>query len=136
VSGSLSLRRRWLFGAAAWGAMSMPRAASWAAPRLESAREDMQRKLISLLHAPERARQVGVVYLQSPLGRLLPPIALLETVLADIGPGVSAEVIRRYVIARIRRELQEVRVISLDGWIMSPTEAQLCALSVAGWTPQ
>jgi len=134
MSGSPSLRRRWLLGAAAWGAISMWGAAPWAAPRPEITREQMRKKLISLLRTPERARQVGVLYLQSPLARMVPPVALVDTALADMGPDAGIEAIRRYVVARIRREFQEVQVISLDGWIMSPTEAQLCGLSVAART--
>jgi hypothetical protein len=136
MTGSSSLRRRWLLGAAAWGAVSMWGAAPWAAHRPEITREQMRKKLISLLRTPERVRQVGVLYLQSPLARLVPPVALVDTVLADMGPNAGTEAIRRYVVARIRRELQEVRVISLDGWIMSQTEAQLCGLSMVARTPQ
>jgi len=51
-----------------------------------------------------------------------------------MGPDAGTEAIRRYVVARIRRELQEVQVVSLDGWIMSRTEVQLCGLAAAGET--
>ena len=135
MSGSSSLRRRWLFGSVAWGAMAMWNAVVRAAPRSEAARERVRKQLISLLHAQERAQQVGVAYLQSPPGRLAPPLALTEAVLADMGPDAGTEAIRRYIVARIRREFQEVQVISLDGWIMSPTEAQLCGLAAVSGTP-
>jgi hypothetical protein len=49
-----------------------------------------------------------------------------------MGPAANKEAVRRYIAARIRRELQDAQVISLDGWIMSPTEAQLCGLAAAG----
>jgi hypothetical protein len=130
-----SLPRRWLLGAAAWGVMALKSAIPHAAPRSEDARERMRKKLVSLLHDPGRARQVGAVYLQSPPGALAAPLELAETVLGELGPNAGTEALRRYVVARIRRELQEVRVISLDGWIMSPTEGQLCALVAASRTP-
>lgn len=135
MSGSPPLRRRWLFGAMACGVMAMRSAIPLAAPRGEDARERVRKKLVSLLHNQQRARQVGAVYLQSPLGQLAPPLALAEAVLAAVGPNAGREAIRRYVVARIRQELQDVQVISLDGWIMSPTEAQLCALAAAGGSP-
>jgi hypothetical protein len=135
MSGSPSLRRRWLLGAFALGTMSMWSSGPQAAPRSENARERVRKKLVSLLHEPERARKVGAVYLRSPSGQFASPLRLTETVLAEMGPDAGNEAIRRYLVARVRRELQEVQVISLDGWIMSPTEAQLCALAAVGGTP-
>jgi hypothetical protein len=105
-----------------------------AARRPENACERVRKTLISLLHERERARKVGTVYLRSPLGHVAPPQGLAETVLANLGPDADNGAIRRHVMARIRRELQDVRVIALDGWIISPTEAQLCGLAVAGET--
>ena len=80
----------------------------------------------------EEAIRLAQLYLQSPPG---PPLGLAETVLAEMRPSAGKEAIRRYIVARIRRELQDGLVISVDGWIMSPTEAQLCGLAAAGGTP-
>jgi hypothetical protein len=135
MSAPPSLPRRWLLGAVAGGVMALKSAIPHSAPRSEDARERVRRKLVSLLHNPQRARQVGAVYLQSPLEQPAAPLALAEAVLAAVGPNAGSEAIRGYVVARIRQELQEVQVISLDGWIMSPTEAQLCALAAAGGSP-
>lgn len=134
MSGSPPLRRRWLLGAVVLGTMSMWSSGPPAAPQSENACEFMRKKLVSLLHEPERARKVGRVYLRSPPERLAPPLGLAETVLAEMGPDASTEAIRRDVVARIRRELQDVQVISLDGWIISVTEARLCALAAGGGT--
>jgi hypothetical protein len=134
MSRSPWLRRRGLLAAVAWSIMSMWGSGSQADPS-QNARERVRKKLVSLLHEPERARKVGMVYLQSPSGRLAPPLGLAETVLAELGPDASNQAIRQYIVARIRRELQDVQLISLDGWIMSPTEAQLCGLAAAGRTP-
>jgi hypothetical protein len=132
VSRSPCLRRRWLLGAAALGTISMWDAASQSALSFENVRERVRKKLVSLLHEPERARKVGMAYLKSPSGRLAPPLALAETVLAELGPDTGTEPIRLYIVERIRREFQDVQVVSLDGWIMSPTEAQLCGLATIG----
>jgi hypothetical protein len=134
MSGSPSLRRRWLLGAVALGTMSIWGSSSHAAPRCENARARVRKKLVSLLHEPERARKLGTVYLQSPFGRLAPPLELAETVLLEMGPDASTEAIRRDIVARIRRELLDVHVIGVDGWIISLTEAQLCGLAAADGT--
>lgn len=131
MNSSPSLRRRWLLGAVALGTISMwnsgPHAALWS----ENACERMRKKLVSLLHEPERARKVGAVYLRSSTGRLAAPLELAETMLAEMGPDASDEAIRREVMARIRRELRDMQVISVEGWIMSQTEARLCGLAAA-----
>jgi hypothetical protein len=134
MSGSPWLRRHLLLGAAALGTMSVWSFVSRGAPPSENASERVRKKLVALLHEPERARKAGAIYLQSPPGRLAPPLALAQTVLDEMGPDAGTEAIRRYVVARIRRELQEVQVVSLDGWIMSRTEVQLCGLAAAGET--
>jgi hypothetical protein len=129
MSGPPSVRRRWLLGALTLGTMPMWSSGPQAAPRSENACERVRRKLISLLHEPERAREVGTVYLRSPPGRFAPPLGLAETVLAEMGPDAGTEALRRDIVAHIRRELQDVQVISLDGWIISLTEARLCGLA-------
>ena len=131
MSGMPLLRRRKLLGAVGCVAVAIWSAVPWAASRSENARDRMVQKLLSLLPDWQRARQVGTVYLQSSLEQRAPPLALVETVLAAMGQNASSEAIRRYLVARIQQELQEVQVVSVDGWIMSATEAQLCALSAA-----
>jgi len=131
---TLPLPRRWFLSALALGTTAIWGSGPLDALRSENACERVRKTLISLLHERERARKMGTVYLGSALGRLAPPQGLAETVLADLGPDANNEAIRRDVIARIRRELRDVQVITLDGWIISPTEAQLCGLAVAGET--
>jgi hypothetical protein len=131
MSGMPLLRRRKILGALGCVAVAICSAVPWASSRSENAPDRMVQKLVSLLPDQQRARQVGTVYLQSSLGQSAPPLALVETVLAAMGPNASSKAIRQYLIARIQQELQDVQVVSVDGWIMSPTEAQLCALSAA-----
>jgi hypothetical protein len=109
--------------------MAMWSSGSPAAPGNENACDGIQKTLISLLHEPERARKVGSAYLRSPAARLAPPQGLAKTVLAEIGPNAGDEAVRRDLVTRIRRELETAEVISLDGWIISPTEARLCGLA-------
>jgi hypothetical protein len=128
MSGPPSLRRRWLLGAVAFGTTSVWSFGPQAALPRENACERVRKKLVSLLHEPERAREVGTVYLQE---RPAAPLGLAETVLAETGPVASSDAIRRYIVACIRRELQDGQVINVGGWIMSPTEAQLCGLAAS-----
>lgn len=93
---SLIPRRRWLIGAVALSITSI----TWspgpdATARSELLCERARKKLVSLLHEPERARKVGAVYLRSPAGRLAPPRKLVETVLAEMGPDAGTEVMPR-----------------------------------------
>lgn len=133
MSASQCVRRRWVL-AATLGAVSLWSSGIKSAPRSENASERMGKKLVSLLHEPERARRLGAVYLRSRRGQRARPLKFAETVLAEMGPHADSEALRGYVVARIRRELQDVEVISLNGWIMSPTEACLCGLAATGRT--
>lgn len=133
MSGSLCLRRRWVL-AATLGAMSLWSAGIRSASRFETASERMGKKLVSLLHEPERARKLGAVYLRSQQGQRARPLEFAETVLAEMRPDAGSAALRRYVVARIQREFQDVEVISLNGWIMSPTEACLCGLAAGNRT--
>ena len=135
MSGSLPLLRRRLFGAVALSTLSMLSSGSQAAPQPENACERMRKKLVSLLNDPESARKIGTLYLRLPTERLAPPLELAETTLAEMGEDAHREAIRHYIAARIRRELRDLQVISLDGWIMSETEARLCGLAAGGATP-
>ena len=129
MSASPSLQRRWLLGAAAFAAVSLRSFGLDAAVRCQNHFDCTRKKLLSLLDEPQRARMVGRTYLESSIARVAPPAGLVETVLAETGPDAGIEAISRYIVQRIRRELENVEVISLDGWIMSSTEAQLCGLA-------
>jgi hypothetical protein len=129
MSTAPSLRRRWLLGAAAFAAVSFRNLGLEAAVGCKSHFECTRKKLLSLLDEPQRVGRVGRAYLESPIAHVAPPAALVETVLAEMGPDAGIEPIRVYIVECIRRELQNVEVISLDGWIMAPTEAQLCGLA-------
>jgi hypothetical protein len=127
-----SLSRRSLLWAAGLAALSPGSLDPGPAIGARNTCERMRNRLVSLLHEPARASTVGAVYLQSPVGQRSPPLTLVKTVLAEMGPDAGKESMRLHIAGRIRRELHEARVISLDGWIMSPTEAWLCGLAAAG----
>ena len=81
----------------------------------------------------ESAEAVGREYLRSrPLERLLLAACRWTGVLLGLGPpegdgppgGRKVEMIRR----RIRRDFDRGRTVEVGGWILSLTEARLCAL--------
>jgi hypothetical protein len=126
------LGRRWFIAAMAFGAASSWRCRAEADRGSGRDGEQVRRKLVSLLHEPERAQRIGMIYLESRPETLAAALALIEVVLAEIGPDARREALRGYILARIRRELEKVEVVSVDGWIMSSTEAQLCGLAALG----
>jgi hypothetical protein len=128
----LSFGRRWFFSAMAVSTMSRWSGGADAALPYENQCERMRKKLVSLLPEPQRARPIGTLYLRSAIGQLAPALGLAKTVLAELGPDAGEEAIRGYIAGRIRGELQNVEVISLNGWILSPTEARLCGLVALG----
>lgn len=57
---------------------------------------------------------------------------LLELLREGLGPVIDGDdlgALRRELSAAIRRDFAAERTTSLDGWILSQTEARLCALA-------
>jgi hypothetical protein len=123
------LGRRWLLGAVVVSAISPWSGGAQADRRDEPDCERVRRQLVSLLREPEQARRLGTIYLRSPLAPRVAPLTLAQSVLAKLGPNAQREAVRDYIADRIRCELETVEVVSVDGWIMSSTEAQLCGLA-------
>lgn len=123
------LPRRGMLGAVACGGVWLCSAKLSATPPLGSDYQRVRSKLITLLPEPTQARRIGVAYLRSPLATLAPPGGLVDAVLFSVGANASAAVMRRDIAARIRLELRDVRLVSLDGWLLSETEARLCGLA-------
>ena len=78
----------------------------------------------------ESARAVGRVYLEAT-----PAEASLATLLERLDcealsrdPGDARAELR----ARHRRDFREGRTVTLDGWLLSRTEARLCAVAALG----
>lgn len=46
-------------------------------------------------------------------------------------PADAMQIDERFLLAHIRSDFERGEVVSLDGWILSRTEARLCALLVA-----
>ena len=85
-------------------------------------------RLVGIFRHQESARAVGRAYL-----RLAPEEADPARLLALIHPGDAAALaeaeLRRAVAARQREDFACRRTVLLDGWVLSRTEARLCALA-------
>jgi hypothetical protein len=127
----MSLSRRTILFAAA-GAFSL------GAPSLVTAATPSAATLLrlrALMRPRTSARALGVAYLaQFPEERdpivlarlLLPEFALSEAAMARL----DNRQLRDRVAARQRADFVQGRIVSLDGWLLSRTEARLAALSV------
>jgi hypothetical protein len=85
-------------------------------------------RLVGIFREPASARAIGRAYL-----RQAPEEADAARLLALIHPGdcaaLSASELRRAVAARQRADFAAGRTVLLDGWVLSRTEARLCALA-------
>ena len=86
--------------------------------------------LTSMLGNTESARTVGNAYLRANPNDA--DRALLEGNLSDSsarnGRCVDQRRLRSAIISRVRSDYEFGQVVRVDGWILSQTEARLCAL--------
>lgn len=91
----------------------------------------LQRVPFRLFADPANARFVGTRYL-----KFYPDRALKEFVLQDLGSDFTALALRddpaleKYIADRQRRDFSRGNTVIVDNWILSRTEASLCALAV------
>jgi hypothetical protein len=124
-------RRQFLVGAAGLGALLGVRSAGiWVSG---SRRLDGPR-LAGLLHHPESARVVGAEYLRVAEGRNTAGGLTAELIAELPAPrntlrGASDDELRHILAVGARNDFAAGRTIELDGWVMSLTEARLCAIA-------
>jgi hypothetical protein len=87
--------------------------------------------LKSMIADLESARRVGQVYLQKA-----PEEADRDRLLTQLYPGLaparhtrSPAAWRQSYAAKCRRDFAEGHTVRVDGWVLSQTEARLCALA-------
>ncbi len=121
-------RRHFLVAAAvaAVGALGLPRS-------LRAAR-DPEERLAGLLDEGASARAVGRAYLRGSPAEAYAQ-ALCDQLARDTAGGraqlgrTSDAQLRLRLRNRVRRDFAEERVVSVQGWVLSLTEARLCALT-------
>jgi hypothetical protein len=90
-------------------------------------------KLVDLFEDPAAARAIGEAYLfQSATGLTAP--AVLSLLSEKLGPLLrrrkqTREEIGAIVTDRIRLDFAQGDCVKLDGWVLSRTEVNLCALA-------
>jgi len=91
-------------------------------------------RLAGLLQHRESARIIGLEYLRSAAEEATVP-TLVGSIASALPGGRGAldtageDELRELVTVLIRRDFEEERTVTLQGWIVSRTEAQLCALA-------
>jgi hypothetical protein len=91
--------------------------------------------LVGLLRYPEEARKIGSSYLSADKAiKSLSPRQLTAVILEEIGvdnldaPGVRLEKIGNKVKNKVRQDFTDETVVTVNGWLLSQTEARMCAL--------
>jgi hypothetical protein len=116
-------------GAAAALALSRP----WRT-LVEIATLSSAERLSRLITHRESARVVGDAYLDA-VPEEASAAVLVDRVTAGLPGGRRAvhdagdDRLRELLASRIRADFAEDRVVDLRGWVLSPTEARLCALT-------
>jgi hypothetical protein len=139
---SMSLTRRFVlalpmaFAAVHARAVLRPLAASVPDTTAAAAAADCLRALVP---APDSARLIGRAYLAGCPNEVGDDARLARLILADPGGPESASradapmpadtrSLRETIATRVREDFRHGRTATVDGWILSRTEARLCAL--------
>ena len=128
------MRRRRLLGTLALGALC----AAWAGPvrawLQPAAERSAGARLLAMLGRPDSAAAVGRAFLaghpaEADRGRLA---ARLEQALRcqDCDPAQDrVERLRAALARQVRADFAGARVVRVEGWVLSETEARLCGLA-------
>ena len=127
-------RRRFLVGLAVVGAAGLVPHRAVAALAARAPRDLWTTRLAALVPHTASAIVVGREYL-----RVVPDAGRPAGLAALLWPGGSGrewewdvEECRRRVDRQVRRDFDEGRIVTIEGWMLSVTEAQVCALLAAG----
>jgi len=97
--------------------------------------KEITRYLAGLLRHPEAAGQLGRKYIEIDSAvKSLSLEQLTKMVLQDIGldnmkePDTRLEEIGKMLTNKVRQDFADETVVIVDGWLLSKTEARLCAL--------
>jgi hypothetical protein len=122
-------RRRVLWGLGAGMLAGLPFAAL---PWRGTAAARTETMLLALFNS-RRPRAIGLAYARSLPRDEISPQRLARAIVARQGDDglsfASMASLRASVGARIRRDFADGEVVSVDGWLLSVTEARLCAFA-------
>jgi hypothetical protein len=131
---TLLTRRRFLAAAGGLvGAVAVVRSRPWASLVRIVPRSDAER-LVALFGHPESARAIGRAYLEGD-ARRRSVREMVREVVDDLPDGrdtlrsSSDDVLRDILARRIQGDFGDGRVVFVQGWMLSRTEADLYALA-------
>jgi hypothetical protein len=91
--------------------------------------------LVALFSDLRRVRAVAAAYVGSVASEETSPAALMRAILDDLSistaAGMTVAAIRGIIAERMRLDFLYNDIVCINGWILSKTEARLCAL--AAW---
>ncbi len=126
-------RRRLLLGALGMGASLLwqPVASRLFSP---TSRDGLSERLVRLLEHQDSARIIGREYLRTVPVEATPDVlaSLVAERLGAERPALDTAGdadLRRLLAAAVLQDFEEGQTMELDGWMLSQTEARLCALS-------
>ena len=142
----MSRRKFLLLSGGIGGSLLAAPGLTWLGSIWQDQEKTLHSRLITLFHHQRSARVIGQTYLQR-YPQDADAWVLLKKLVADAsgtpsdsssnGPSDSADRLSRagdrdlmdVLQRRIRQDFTEEKVIKLQGWILSATEARLCALT-------
>jgi len=115
-------RRQALIGAAALATAFVGR--GWPSPERAATGS-----LLCSVRARASARIIGAAYLATHPDEADPAL-LRRAIAADLAPAAQRDQaeLDRALAHRVRADFLEQRTVKVDGWVLSRTEARLCAL--------
>lgn len=125
-------RRGFLLGALGMGGSALWRLGGW--PALPGPSTSPGERLRGLLAHEDSARLIGRAYLRVAPTEARPDV--LTALVAERLPGgrralddAGGDDLRELVARGTARDFAEERTVVVDGWVLSCTEARLCALA-------
>jgi hypothetical protein len=95
--------------------------------------ERARQKLISLFSDRSRVHAIAAAYLGTLAREQASPATLTRAILGpmsiSIAAGMTAPAIRQFIAERIQLDFLRDDMVCVDGWMLSRTEARLCALA-------
>jgi hypothetical protein len=124
-------RRRFLAGLVGLGVVSLRPPGARAGPRTEPAAGSTAPALAEVLRHRASAVAVGEAYLRVARHEREPRclVRLIEVRCGELVFEARGEALRRCLARRIRQDFAEGQVVEVQGWVLSATEARLCALA-------
>jgi hypothetical protein len=135
MSPSTWIRRRRFLTLMLWSAALLYRPpGTWAAPRMGRVHDPAASKLADVWARRDSAAIVGREYLRHVPGEA--DVAVLLGLIGSTWPGGGAELrdsstekLRDSLRQQQREDFEHGRVVNVGGWILSVTEARVCALT-------